>query len=121
MAKNVINKYGVKENDIFMMETAYTTTRCKFFQVVGVTEASCRVVEIFPTRVGEEDRETFYALKLGVRHGRKFKSAYVQNQTKGDSKRIVKNGDYIHICLGDNWAFPYNGEQITEKHYDYWD
>lgn len=116
--KEVANKYGVKVGDIFLLSFGYSMTLYDFFQVVSVTESSCRVVEISVPCCGGSGFNPRFKAELGKKYPRSDRSQWVKDQTKGDLKRVgVYNGS-IHISIGDHWAMPYDGREVEEDHWD---
>lgn len=118
--KAVENKYGVKVGDIFLLSFGYSMTLYDFFQVVSVTESTCRVVEIEPTCTHGDIMTPRFQAELGKIHRRKENSHWVKDQVKGDLKRIGTWNGSPHIAFDNGYyhAYPYNGHEVEEDHWD---
>lgn len=118
--KEITNKYGVKVGDIFLLSYGYSMVLYDFFQVVSVTENSCRVVEIVKPYVGGDAYSPRFKAELGKKHEPASNSHWVKDQNKGDLKRIGTYGNGIYISMGNGYyhARPYDGREVEEDHWD---
>lgn len=118
--KAVENKYGVKVGDIFLLSYGYSMILYDFFQVVSVTESTCRVVEIAVPCVGGDGWRPVFKAELGKTYNPTERSNWIKDQVKGDLKRIGgSNGNpYISFDNGYYHAYPYNGREVEEDHWD---
>lgn len=118
--KAIENKYGVKVGDIFLLSYGYSMVLYDFFQVVSVTESSCRVVEIAVPCVGGDGWRPVFQAELGKTYKPTERSNWVKDQIKGDLKRIGGNNGnpYISFDNGYYHAYPYNGREVEEDHWD---
>lgn len=114
----VENKYGVKVGDIFLLSFGYSMTLYDFFQVVSVTESSCRVVEINAPCTHGDPMQPRYKAELGKKYAPKANSMWIKDQAKGDLKRVTVRNGYMHIAIGEYWAYPYDGREVEEDHWD---
>ena len=119
-AKAVENKYGVKVGDIFLLSFGYSMVLYDFFQVVSVTESTCRVIEIAVPCVGGGGYTPRFQAELGKTYEAKERSQWVKDQVKGDLKRIggSKENPYISFDNGYYHARPYDGREVEEDHWD---
>lgn len=118
--KAVENKYGVKVGDIFILSFGYSMTLYDFFQVVSVTESTCRVIEIEAPCTYSDYMNPRFRAELGKVYVPKERSHWVNDQVRGDLKRIgAWNGTpYIAFSNGYYHARPYDGREVEEDHWD---
>lgn len=119
--KAVENKYGVKVGDIFLLGYGYSMTLYDFFQVVSVTESTCRVVEIeAPCTDSGNGWNPKFKAELGKTYEPKERSHWVKDQVKGDLKRIGEVIGNIRISFDNGYyhAYPYDGREVEEDHWD---
>lgn len=124
--KELTNKYGVKVGDLFSMSWGWEQTNVDFFQVIAlVGESSVRVREVYPQMIDEKGIS-------GMSADRTYKltnellppvsrSIFVEDQEKGDLKRIqlgyckdpedAKNNCYFKVS--NHHATKCNGDTVT--------
>lgn len=100
--------HGVQQGDIFSMTWGYDQTNVDFFQVIGVTEKSCKVREVKPKiKLVETEspmsQNTTYEITREILKPNE-RSVFIKDNEKGAIKRIrVENGK-AEIKIGNHWA-----------------
>lgn len=113
--KDVENIHGVKVGDIYILSFGYSMILYDFFQVVSVSEKSCRIVEITIPCTHNDYMEPRFKGELGVTYQRKENSQWIKDQKRGDVKRTFADG---HLMMRDYWMRPYDGREVEEDHWD---
>ena len=113
--KDVENIHGVKVGDIYILSFGYSMILYDFFQVVSVSEKSCRIVEIAIPCTSNDYMSPRFKGELGVTYPRKENSQWIKDQDKGDVKRTFSDG---HLMMRDYWMRPYDGREVEEDHWD---
>ena len=116
----IANKCGVKVGDIFYFSFGYDMTIYSFFQVVSVTENSCRVVEIGKDFLGYNSFYERFKVETGKKHAPKSNSIWIKNQTDGDVKRtqIPSWSKEVYLKFDNHYARLYDGREVEENHWD---
>lgn len=125
----VVNEFGVKVGDVFMMSWGYEQTNNDFFQVVAVTAKKARIVEVIPPHETEwtaylasDNRLTF---KEGEMLPKAERSIWIKDNENGDLKSIRdyskdKSNPWI-IIDSRSYSFTasrcHSGETYYESHY----
>ena len=113
--KEVENIHGIKVGDIYILSFGYSMILYDFFQVVSVSEKSCRIVEISIPCTCNNCMSPRFKGELGVTYPRKENSQWIKDQEKGDVKRTFADG---HLMMRDYWMRPYDGHEVEEDHWD---
>lgn len=111
----VENIHGVKVGDIYILSFGYSMVLYDFFQVVSVSEKSCRIVEITIPCTSNDYMSPRFKGELGVTYPRKENSQWIKDQKKGDVKRTFADA---HLMMNDYWMRPYDGREVEEDHWD---
>lgn len=116
----IVNKQGVKVGDIFYICFGYEMTLYDFFQVVSVTENSCRVVEIPKNFVGYNHFYEQFKVETGIKHVPIEKSIWIKDQVNGDIKRtqVTSWDNSVYIKIDNHYARLYDGHVVEENHWD---
>lgn len=117
VTNDTVNSHGVKVGDLFYMSWGYEQTNVDFFQVVSLAGASSvRVRNVNPPIIDETDH-------TGMSCTRTYKmvsellpasrSVFINDQEKGDVKRLRIDGNRVSIKVGDHYADKVEGETKT--------
>ena len=89
--------HGIQQGDIFSMTWGYDQTNVDFFQVIGVTEKSCKIREVTPkiklveTESPMSENTTYEITREILKPNER--SVFIKDNEKGAIKRIrVENG-----------------------------
>lgn len=119
------NEYGVSVGDIFYTSWGYEQTNVNFFQVVQlVGKMSVRVREVYLPMEDEKvispmasDR-TYKVVREMLPAA--TRSTFIEDQEKGDLKRLKKYNDRDVYFIADSFANAYKVERDTITLYESW-
>ena len=122
---NAVNSFGVKVGDLFYMSWGYEQTNVDFYQVVALAgNSSVRVREVHPEMISETptcgmaaDR-TYKVNTEGKILPAPDRSVFINDQVKGDIKRLKTYQNRVYIKVGDHIADKCEGE--TKTVYESW-
>lgn len=117
-----VNSFGVKVGDLFYMSWGYEQTNVDFFQVVAlVGSSSVRVRNVNPPIIEETDNTGMSCIrtyKVVSELLPAASSVFINDDEKGDVKRLQKSGNDVYIKVGNHHADKCTGE--TKEAYVSW-
>ena len=109
MAKTLKNEFGVVPGDYFSMTWGYDQTNVNYFQVVSVTAKGVRVREVHPdysieNATGPMSEDRVYKLEKKMLEYKET-SHFIENQERGDLKKISTLGGGIEIYIKNDYHY----------------
>lgn len=125
---DIINEYGVKVGDVFLLSWGYDQTNVNFFQVIEVTAKKARIVEVDPPRdtIANGPMSAHHTLtyKDGEMLPRLERPFWIKDNVKGDLKSIrnfSRDGIDPHIVISSRGCYTayrvYSGKKVYESWY----